>query len=83
MPPADALTVALATTAERIRTARFTGAMTTTPTGAALLRLREPLADWLGCLATLDPTERGSDTCGWCGNNHADIVIRALKNPAL
>ncbi|MEU4154794.1 hypothetical protein [Streptomyces antimycoticus] len=82
MTPADEITVALATAAERLRTARFTGAMTTTPTGAALLRIRGPLADWLGCLATLDPTERGSDTCGWCGNNHPEIVTRAFNTPA-
>ncbi|MFF7096378.1 hypothetical protein ACFY9A_28885 [Streptomyces rubradiris] len=79
MTPADELTVALATAAERLRTARFTGAMTMTATGAALLRAREPLADWLGCLATLGPTERGGDTCGWCGNNHPEIVARAIN----
>lgn len=78
MTPAEELAVALTTAAERLRTARFTGAMTNTPTGAALLRVREPLADWLGCLAALDPAERGGDTCGWCGNNHAETVARAI-----
>lgn len=36
------------------------------------------LADWLGCLSVLDPSERGGDKCGWCGGNHALAVARAL-----
>lgn len=36
------------------------------------------LADWLGCLAMLDPSEWGGDECGWCGENHALAVARVL-----
>ncbi len=38
----------------------------------------EALADWLGCLAVLDPAERGWPECGWCGTNHALTIARAL-----
>jgi len=41
--PADELRTAATT----LRTATFRGAMTATPAVAALLRAREPLADWL------------------------------------
>ncbi|MDX3714391.1 hypothetical protein PV733_36800 [Streptomyces europaeiscabiei] len=37
------------------------------------------LADWLGCLAMLDPTERGGDECGWCSANHPAAVARAIN----
>ncbi|MFJ7297631.1 hypothetical protein [Streptomyces collinus] len=39
----------------------------------------DALADWLGCLAVLDPSERGGDECGWCGTNHALAVARAIN----
>ncbi|MDX3637788.1 hypothetical protein PV728_48035 [Streptomyces europaeiscabiei] len=39
----------------------------------------EALADWLGCLAMLDPTERDAETCGWCSANHPAAVARALN----
>lgn len=39
------------------------------------------LADWLGCLAMLDPSERDAETCGWCGANHPAAIAQAL-NPA-
>lgn len=37
------------------------------------------LADWLGCLAMLDPSERDAETCGWCSANHPAAVARALN----
>lgn len=37
------------------------------------------VADWLGCVAMLDPAERGGDECGWCGVDHALTVARALN----
>lgn len=37
------------------------------------------VADWLGCLAMLDPSERGGDKCGWCGIDHALTIARALN----
>ncbi|MFZ3494601.1 hypothetical protein ACODT5_15480 [Streptomyces sp. 5.8] len=43
MTPADELQAA----AEQLRAATFRGAMTATPAVAALLRARQPLADWL------------------------------------
>lgn len=42
----------------------------------------EALADWLGCLAMLDPSERDAETCGWCSANHPAAVARAL-NPVV
>jgi hypothetical protein len=39
----------------------------------------EYLADWLGCLKMLDPSERGRDNCGWCGNNHALDIARVVN----
>lgn len=40
------------------------------------------VADWLGCLAMLNPAERGGDACGWCGADHALTIARALNaNP--
>ena len=41
------------------------------------------LADWLGCQAMLDPSERGGAKCGWCGSDHALLVARALTVPAV
>lgn len=41
------------------------------------------LADWLGCLAMLDPSERGGPDCGWCGTDHATTIARALNQPAV
>jgi hypothetical protein len=37
------------------------------------------LADWLGCLEMLDPSDRGGDTCGWCGSDHALDIARAVN----
>lgn len=37
------------------------------------------LADWLGCLAMLDPTERDGTECGGCGTDHALAVARAIN----
>lgn len=66
--------------------------MTTTPgeLGTAAGTLRNPaaamnpaislaVADWLGCLAMLDPSEHGGDTCGWCGGNHALTIARTVN----
>lgn len=39
----------------------------------------ELVADWLGCLAMLDPSERGGDECGWCSSNHALDIARAVN----
>ncbi|MDX3839854.1 hypothetical protein [Streptomyces europaeiscabiei] len=39
----------------------------------------EALADWLGCLAMLDPTDRDAETCGWCSANHPAAVARAIN----
>lgn len=54
-----------------------------TPECATFIAAMDPpvalaLADWLGCLAMLDPTERDAETCGWCGANHPAAVARAL-----
>lgn len=40
------------------------------------------LADWLGCLAMLDPSEHGGNECGWCGGNHALAVARTVNGTA-
>jgi hypothetical protein len=61
----------LGTAADKIRA--HAAAMSPT-VGAAV-------ADWLGCLAMLDPAERGGDECGWCGSNHALTVARAISAP--
>lgn len=68
----------LAAAADKLRpsspaVAAHTVAVKLPPTAA------EYLADWLGCLAMLDPSERGGDECGWCGGNHALAVARALN----
>lgn len=39
----------------------------------------ECLADWLGCLEMLDPSERGGDKCGWCGADHALQIARVVN----
>lgn len=39
----------------------------------------EQIGDWLGCLAMLDPADRGGDECGWCGSNHALAIARAVN----
>ena len=39
----------------------------------------EHLADWLGCLKMLDPSERGGDKCGWCEANHALDIARVVN----
>ena len=39
----------------------------------------EYLADWLGCLKMLDPSERGGDKCAWCGANHALDIARVVN----
>lgn len=39
----------------------------------------EHLADWLGCLKMLDPSERGGDKCAWCDANHALDIARAVN----
>ena len=36
------------------------------------------LAGWLGCLAVLDPSERGGVVCGWCGADHAAVVAAVV-----
>lgn len=69
----------LGTAADFLRSATFQGAMTATPAVAALLRARESLADWLGCLATLAPDDHSGDTCNWCGANHALDIARAVN----
>ena len=66
--PADELRTA----AQTLRTARFTGAMTATPTAAALIRARLPLADWL------DETARNAEPIGVI-NAHALAVARAVN----
>lgn len=47
-----------------------------TPLGPEVV---EHLADWLGCLPMLDPSERGGDECGWCGGNHALTIARVVN----
>lgn len=39
----------------------------------------EQVGDWLGCLAMLDPSDRGGDECAWCGANHALMIARAVN----
>lgn len=39
----------------------------------------EYIADWLGCLAMLDPAERGGDKCGWCSGNHALAIASGVN----
>lgn len=55
MTPADELTAA----AEKLRTARFTGALTATPAVAALIAAREPIAKWLTSWAPIEIREDG------------------------
>ncbi|MFC8553365.1 hypothetical protein ACFUMI_38315 [Streptomyces sp. NPDC057273] len=63
--------------AERLRKHAPTGAYTATPAGAALLRAREPLADWLEHTVT---TLAASTHPGWleCVAPHALAVARAI-----
>jgi hypothetical protein len=73
--PADELRQA----AETLHSARSTGAMTATPAVAALLRAREPLADWLESWTGIDLYEAGSlpeDA------KHALAVARAVNASA-
>ncbi|OUD03346.1 hypothetical protein [Streptomyces swartbergensis] len=56
--------------AQRLRTA------SDTPLEADVVQY---VGDWLGCLAMLDPSERGGDTCGWCGSNHALDIARTVN----
>lgn len=37
------------------------------------------LADWLGCLSALDPSESGGGRCGWCNGDHAAAVASAIN----
>ena len=65
------------------RTGLYDVATTQTIELAAFIAAMDPpvalaVADWLGCLAALDSSERGGDECGWCGDNHALAVARAL-----
>lgn len=82
-PSHDSTPGEFATAAELLRTARFTGAMTATPAVAVIVRARQPLTEWLGCLAMLTPAERKAerdgDRCGWCGVDHALDIARALN----
>ena len=57
--------------AQKLRTARFTGAMTTTPAGAALVCARNPLANWLDS-AAVDAEQIGPDP-------HALATARAIN----
>jgi hypothetical protein len=69
--PADELTAA----ADKLRAARFAGAMTATPAVAALVRARDPIAKLLtGCAelheAHLCDKHEGCAVlgCQWCGD---------------
>ncbi|MFF9309974.1 hypothetical protein ACF1BS_03595 [Streptomyces sp. NPDC014748] len=42
-------------------------------------KVMEHVADLLGCLAMLDPSERSGDKCGWCGSNHVLDIARAVN----
>ena len=86
--PADTLRAAAA----RLREHTSIGAYTATTSGAALLRAREPLADWLDEVAQLhepDTNARGYG-CDWCGDEdwpcsdtrHALAVARAVLGDA-
>lgn len=75
--PSDELKAAVA----RLRTARFTGAVTMTPTVAGLIRAREPIAKWLDDART--DAEHLSRATGsspdQCLNPHALAVARAIN----
>jgi hypothetical protein len=78
--PTDELRQAAAT----LRASRFSGAMTATPAVAALLRAREPIADWLeheAEITSVDHLYAEREPCGWCGtpaNGHALAVARQI-----
>jgi hypothetical protein len=80
--PSDELKAAVA----RLRTARFTGAVTMTPTVAALIAAREPLAKLLE--AVLSSNQNGApahEQCeAWCSPDTCDLsaalaVARAIN----
>ena len=49
----------LAAAADKLRTARFTGALTATPAVAALIAAREPIAKWLISWTPIELREDG------------------------
>jgi hypothetical protein len=70
------MTNELATAAATLRSARFAGAMTATPSVAALIRAREPLAKWLISWGGIELDESGplpEDA------QHALAVARAIN----
>jgi hypothetical protein len=73
--PADELKTA----AETLRGATFRGAMTATPAVAALLRAREPIADWLDSWDGVDIDEHASMPDDL---RHALVIARALNAAA-
>ncbi|MFF1916175.1 hypothetical protein ACFVYE_32230 [Streptomyces sp. NPDC058239] len=38
------------------------------------------VAEWLGCLSALEPSEyvTNDGTCGWCNTNHAHAIAQAI-----
>lgn len=38
----------------------------------------EAVADWLGCMAMLEPADRHRAECGWCGGEHLDLITLAV-----
>ncbi|MGW6703576.1 hypothetical protein ACWGDE_01600 [Streptomyces sp. NPDC054956] len=80
MTPANELEAA----AEQLRAATFRGAMTATPAAAALLRTREPLADWLDAAsahvrAGYVCCDSGAHRCYESGTPQALAVARAIN----
>ncbi|MFJ6085099.1 hypothetical protein ACIQI8_27195 [Streptomyces sp. NPDC092369] len=70
--PADELAAAV----ETLRNATFRGAMTATPAVAALLRAREPLANWLGSWGDTDIDEHAAMPDDL---RHALLIARAIN----
>jgi hypothetical protein len=79
MTPAEEITAAV----EKLRTATFRGAMTATPTVAALIRAREPLAKLLeGVLS--NARESDHETCSsWCNPDTCDMAAALAVGRAI
>lgn len=41
-------------------------------------RIMALFADWLGCLAVIDPAEWGAGKCEWCNGNHPEAIARTI-----
>lgn len=62
------------TAADKIRTARFTGAVTMLPAVAALVAAREPIAEWLEHAAKKHTAAIAAAASVWGSTSHADAL---------